>query len=68
MLRRIMRLIAIACALPATGIAQTQGFQSPSIVILGDSQIPFGSGPVFLDFFENIKTHCPPPPQQAANL
>ncbi|WP_299625099.1 SGNH/GDSL hydrolase family protein [uncultured Tateyamaria sp.] len=67
MLTKILRCAALALCL--TGAVEAQeGFQSPSIVILGDSQIPFGSGPVFLEFFENIKTHCPPSPQQAKNL
>ncbi|MEP5633633.1 MAG: SGNH/GDSL hydrolase family protein [Tateyamaria sp.] len=48
--------------------AQDSGFESPTILILGDSQISFGSGPVFLEFFENIKSHCPPSPKQAENL
>ena len=58
----------LLAVLPLPVIAQPADFVSPSIVILGDSQIPFGSGPVFLDFFENIKRHCPPTPEQAANL
>ncbi|MEM8654935.1 MAG: SGNH/GDSL hydrolase family protein [Pseudomonadota bacterium] len=65
----LSRVFAACLALvPASLAAQPADFQSPSIVILGDSQIPFGSGPVFLEFFENIKSHCPPTPQQAANL
>ncbi|WP_299142027.1 SGNH/GDSL hydrolase family protein [uncultured Tateyamaria sp.] len=68
MLLSLLRKFAFACLLPSAALAQSADFQSPSIVILGDSQIPFGSGPVFLDFFENIKTHCPPTPAQAANL
>ncbi|WP_299610441.1 SGNH/GDSL hydrolase family protein [uncultured Tateyamaria sp.] len=64
----IRLLAAFAALIPASLAAQTSDFQSPSIVILGDSQIPFGSGPVFLEFFENIKGHCPPTPEQAANL
>ncbi len=39
-------------------------FISLGIVILGEYQIPFGSGPPFLEFFENIKAHCPPTPKQ----
>lgn len=61
-------IVALIALLPAPLVAQSSDFASPSIVILGDSQIPFGSGPVFLEFFENIKSHCPPTPQQAANL
>lgn len=33
-------------------------FTSPDILVLGDSQLPFGSGPSFLDFFENIVDNC----------
>ncbi len=33
-------------------------FNSPDILILGDSQIPFGSGPSFLNFFENLVENC----------
>lgn len=45
--------------------AQADDFKSPDIVVLGDSQLSFGSGPVFLDFFENIDQHCAPSPAQA---
>lgn len=48
--------------------AQGTSFQSPTIVILGDNQIPFGSEPGFLEFFENITSHCPPTEQQRKNL
>ena len=48
--------------------ARADPFVSPDIVILGDSQIPFGSGPAFLEFFENIKSHCPPTAAQKADL
>ncbi len=64
-----MRLIpALLSALLLATPAQAEDFVSPDIVILGDSQIPFGSGPVFLDFFENIKDHCPPTDAQAQDL
>ena len=58
----------LCCAFTAASMAQADEFVSPDIVILGDSQIPFGSGPVFLEFFENIKAHCPPTPEQQADL
>lgn len=62
--------IATLALAPAAAWGQSTGpdFVSPSIVILGDSQISFGSGPVFLEFFENIKAHCPPTEAQAADL
>lgn len=56
--RLILPLIACAALLAPATRADT--FTSPDILILGDSQIPFGSGPQFLKFFENIKEHCPP--------
>ncbi|MEH6741165.1 MAG: SGNH/GDSL hydrolase family protein, partial [Sulfitobacter sp.] len=43
-------------------------FVSPEILILGDSQISFGSGPAFLEFFTDIKEHCHPDQQQTKNL
>lgn len=33
-------------------------FESPKILMLGDSQLSFGAGEVVADFFENIKTKC----------
>ena len=65
-------LIAFAATLasivvPAASSAQSS-FQSPDILVLGDSQISFGSGPAFLDFFEDIKAHCKPNNSQARHL
>ncbi len=48
--------------------AQTKDFTSPDILILGDSQITFGSGPAFLNFFTNIKQHCTPNRSQSKLL
>ncbi len=41
-------------------LAETRAndIQSPDILVLGDSQLVFGSGPAFLDFFQDLKTHC----------
>lgn len=33
-------------------------FESPGILMLGDSQITFGAGPVLLEFLDNIATQC----------
>ncbi len=52
----------------SVGSARAEEFTSPDILILGDSQISFGSGPVFLEFFENIKAHCDPNAQQEEQL
>lgn len=48
----------VAGLIASAPMAQADQFVSPDIVILGDSQIPFGSGPVFLEFFENIKAQA----------
>ena len=49
-------------------VAQDSDFISPEILILGDSQISFGSGPAFLEFFTDIKKHCSPTEEQKQNL
>lgn len=43
-------------------------FKSPDIFILGDSQLTFGSGEVFFEFFADIKKHCSPDEMQKENL
>jgi len=43
-------------------------FKSPDILVLGDSQFTFGSGPSFLDFFQNIKSKCSPNAAQMGKL
>ncbi|MEP2890591.1 SGNH/GDSL hydrolase family protein [Tateyamaria sp.] len=68
MLKNLLRGLTLATLMTTAANAQDSGFESPTILILGDSQISFGSGPVFLEFFENIKSHCPPSPKQAENL
>lgn len=39
-------------------VAHSSEFKSPEIFILGDSQLQFGSGPAFQDFFSNIHEQC----------
>ncbi|MEM6759799.1 MAG: SGNH/GDSL hydrolase family protein [Pseudomonadota bacterium] len=61
MLKPALRTLAICLTLAgAADAANDPPFQSPTVLVLGDSQIPFGSGPAFLEFFENILVHCPP--------
>ncbi|MEM9583989.1 MAG: SGNH/GDSL hydrolase family protein [Pseudomonadota bacterium] len=48
--------------------ARAEEFVSPDILILGDSQISFGSGPSFLKFFSDIKQQCHPTPKQEKYL
>ncbi|MEM8591275.1 MAG: SGNH/GDSL hydrolase family protein [Pseudomonadota bacterium] len=61
-------LKAAALTLAGTGAATADEFISPEILILGDSQISFGSGPAFLEFFTDIKAHCHPNEAQAEDL
>lgn len=54
-------------ALPTTAMSAGK-FKSPDILILGDSQFTFGSGPSFLDFFQNIQSNCSPSKSQMRDL
>ncbi|MEM7303529.1 MAG: SGNH/GDSL hydrolase family protein [Pseudomonadota bacterium] len=68
-LAAISTAIALGTALTANAMATSAKlFKSPEILILGDSQLSFGSGPAFLEFFQNIKSHCKPNPHQARDL
>ena len=56
------RLAAIAAVL-FTGVALPQkatasGYKFPELFLLGDSQLSFGAGRVFHNFFQNFETHC----------
>lgn len=50
------------------GGLRAEGFQSPDILVLGDSQISFGSGPVFVDFLSDLEGHCNPNRRQKSLL
>jgi hypothetical protein len=67
-MRRLIRAITLSLASLSFTPMAIADFVSPDIVILGDSQIPFGSGPSFLKFFEDIKAHCPPNERQREDL
>jgi hypothetical protein len=45
--------------LGAQSVTASEQLETPDILILGDSQIAFGAGPAYLDFFKNLKKHCP---------
>lgn len=51
-------LFAIAALALNTSNAEAKKIVSPDILVLGDSQLSFGSGPEFLKFFKDIKTQC----------
>jgi hypothetical protein len=40
--------------MPTTGLAQSK----PDILVLGDSQISFGAGKKYLNFFQNLQERC----------
>lgn len=46
----------------------TEKLEAPDILILGDSQITFGAGRAYLEFFKNLKKHCTPNAQQSQDL
>ncbi|KAB7616155.1 SGNH/GDSL hydrolase family protein [Amylibacter sp. SFDW26] len=58
----------LMCTATATSFANADSFKKPDILVLGDSQITFGSGPAFLDFFQNIKQNCSPNKKQLRDL
>jgi len=58
----------LMCAALSSPALSAGKFTSPDILILGDSQFTFGSGPSFLSFFQNIKTNCAPNKKQEKNL
>ena len=45
-----------------------KNFQSPDVLVLGDSQMAFGSGRAFLEFFQDIKNRCEPNSRQKMDL
>ncbi len=63
----ILASLLLLLALPTAAMAANK-FKSPDILVLGDSQFTFGSGPSFLDFFQNIKSKCSPNVSQSADL
>ena len=65
-IRTALTGLCVATALSSS--ASAQDFVSPEILILGDSQISFGSGPAFLEFFNDIEGHCQANKEQMQNL
>ena len=58
-------LIAISSSLD---VFATEKIEFPDILVLGDSQITFGAGPAYLDFFRNLKKYCSPNNEQSDYL
>lgn len=55
---------AAALMLATAGAMQADPFVSPDILVLGDSQISFGSGPVFVEFMSDLEARCAPTPRE----
>jgi len=64
----IAPLICLALVTPANATEAVDKVEFPDILILGDSQITFGAGTAYLDFFQNLKKYCAPNPQQSKTL
>lgn len=62
--------LAACLSVPFLGAAPalSEPFVSPDIVVLGDSQIPFGAGPEYVAFFETMSRQCAATPKQRAAL
>lgn len=54
----LMLALCIAISFQMSQQAQADPMRTPEILVLGDSQLSFGAGPVMLDFFNNIKSRC----------
>ena len=67
-LRPFLSALISALLIPPLTPLKAEEFVSPEILILGDSQITFGSGPAFLEFFTDLKQHCQASPRQAEGL
>lgn len=50
------------CLLPALVVAggaePARSFETPDVLVLGDSQITFGAGPAYLSFFQSLARRC----------
>lgn len=56
--RGLLAALAAAAFCLGNTTAQAQNFRSPDILVLGDSQISFGSGPAFVSLLSDLKTTC----------
>lgn len=61
-------MLGVAIFAAQLSAAQDNSFSSPDIVVLGDSQISFGSGPAFVDFLSDLETECRPNGRQKKDL
>jgi hypothetical protein len=58
---RITRLLALFIVIAGIGqkpVSAENNFESPDIFVLGDSQLSFGAGVAFVEFFDKISGKC----------
>ena len=53
-----LKILPILFALFATIAQADQSFESPDILVLGDSQLSFGAGPAFVSFLTMLEKNC----------
>ncbi len=51
-------LVAAACLMASSGLSNAADMRSVDIMVLGDSQLAFGSGPAMLNFLDQFGAHC----------
>lgn len=66
-MRRLVAVLVMSTTCLAAPV-QAEVFKSPDILVLGDSQISFGSGPVFVDFLSDIEKSCAPSKREKRKL
>lgn len=55
----LLRPLLAVCLILFCGAARADdGFKSPDILVLGDSQLSFGAGPAFVDFLTMLEKNC----------
>ena len=68
--RKFNAIVAACCLVAWSGSAamESEPFVSPSIVVLGDSQLAFGAGRPFLEFFEGLAQQCALTPRDTQSV
>ncbi len=54
----ILSTVGLCIFLLSAHASSAKDFRSTDILVLGDSQLSFGAGPVLKDFFENLPARC----------
>lgn len=51
-------VMTAACLIASTGLTNAADMRPVDIMVLGDSQLAFGSGPAMLNFLDKFRDHC----------